>query len=321
MSRILVVRMSSMGDLVHTLPAITDLTRRFPSFEIDWLAEEGFVDIPFLHSSVSQVVPLALRRWRKQWWKPASWLELRQLYRDLQFAHYDLIVDCQGLLKSAVIASWAKKCPLGGFDRHSIREPLASFFYDKTFSVPRDLSAVDRNRLLFGRIFGYTPDLQQVDFGLKPPSPLPWLEHARPYSVFLTATSRSEKEWPESSWIALAHHPVMAGQTFVLPWGSALEKQRAERLAAAIPRAMVAPKLSLAEAAALLAHAAAVVGVDTGLSHLANAYDRPLVGIYTDTDPALTGIIESPRARNLGGKAQLPSVETVAQAVSEVRQA
>ena len=309
MMNVLIVRTSSMGDLIHTWPAITELKAHYPNFRIAWLAEESFADMARLHPAVAQVIPLAWRRWRKHLWQLATWREIAALRQTLRATRWELVVDSQGLLKSAIPAKWAK-APLTGYNWHSIREPLASLLYDKRHQVSKDLSAIERNRQLFGKIFGYTPQGEPV-FGVQPGERPSWLLSGR-YAVLLHATSRASKEWPEAHWIALGSQLAQQhDMVLVLPWGNAAEKQRAERLAAALPAAVVAPKLSLLEAAGLIGHASAVIGVDTGLTHLANALKVPLVAIYTDTDPHKTGVVETAQATNLGNIGQCPSVDEV----------
>lgn len=318
MSRLLLIRTSSMGDLVHTLPAVTDLARRFPAMAIDWLVEESFADIARLHPAVAGVVPIAMRRWRKALFSTGTWRELRAVRTTLRSSHYDLVLDSQGLMKSVLFGKLVRDAPMAGYDRASIREPMASLFYDKRYSVSWERNAVDRNRLLFGQVFGYEPDLVQCDFGVRT-GPAPDWCPAR-YAVLLTATSRDSKLWPEASWVALGSTlTARDGLQCVLPWGNAAEQQRAQRLAALIPGALVAPRERLDVAAALLAHAQAVVGVDTGLTHLANAVDVPLVAIYTDTDPLRTGVVETARSRNIGGIGQCPDVGAVLAVLAECR--
>lgn len=307
-----------MGDLIHTLPALTDLARRFPDVRVDWLAEEAFVDIPRLHPAVDQVIPIAWRRWRKRLWHPATWGALRACHQALNARRYDLVLDMQGLIKSALVARWVRNTPLGGYAADSIREPLASRAYDKTYQVSRSLSAIERNRRLMGLAFGYQPDPTPPHFGIQPGPRPDWLD-ANDYAVLLTATSRAEKEWPETHWLTLGAALQSQGLSVIWPWGSPPEHARALRLAEALPGSKVAPRLSLAQAAGLLGHAAAVVGVDTGLTHLANALDRPLVAIYTDTDPQLTGVVPSPCAINLGGVAACPNADAVLSALARCR--
>lgn len=304
---IVLIKTSSLGDVLHNLPVVTDILQHFPGAKIDWVVEEGFAALPKLHPGVRHVIPVAVRRWRKSWW--ASRHEMGSVCRTLRDQHYDLAIDTQGLLKSALITrcTHTLRC---GYTRGSAREPLASWFYDRTFSVGKDLHAVERNRLLAAAALGYDT-AGAPSYGICTPDiALPWLT-AQPYSVLLHATSRDDKLWDEENWIALGKHLHLNGMRAVLPWGSEKERARAERLSALIPDALCAPRLNLNEAAALLGRARAVVGVDTGLSHLAAALDVPTVGIYTATDPGLTGLYAGARAVNLGGKQASPTVDNV----------
>lgn len=312
-SRILLVKTSSLGDVLHNLPVVGDIARRHPHAKIDWIVEEGVAQLPGLHPGVHDVIPVAVRRWRKQLLDGNTWHELHEFRRKLAERDYDLVIDTQGLLKSALIARSASagRC---GYDWGSAREPLASLFYDRTYSVPRNLHAVERNRRLAGLALGYEPQ-GAPDYGIRAPQlELPWLPDA-PYVVLLHATSRDDKLWDERNWIALGNRLHDAGLRAVLPWGNDKEKARSERLAAAIPDAICPPRLDLNQAAALLGHARAVIGVDTGLSHLAAALDVPTIGIYTSTDPGLTGLYAGDRAVNLGGRNQSPSAGEVLSAL------
>lgn len=312
--KILLVKTSSMGDVLHNLPVVTDILLRFPHARIDWAVEEGFAALPALHPGVEQTLTVALRRWREGWWKSRG--EIKAACASLGTAPYDAVLDTQGLLKSALVARCAQgsRC---GFDRRSAREPLAALFYNQTFAVPRALHAVERNRRLAGQALGYVPDTP-ADYGIRAPGVmLPWLP-PEPYVVFLHATSRDDKLWAEDNWIALGKALHERGLRAVLPWGSEAEKSRAARLCAALPGAVCAPRLDLQEAAALLAGARGAIGVDTGLSHLAAALGVPTVGVYVSTDPGLTGLYAGDRAINLGGKDANPAVDDVLGALARV---
>nr|WP_314901712.1 lipopolysaccharide heptosyltransferase I [uncultured Deefgea sp.] len=320
MQKILIVRLSSMGDVIHQMPAITDLVRAFPDAVIDWVVEEGFAELPRLHPAIRRVIPVALRRWRKAPLAVSTRAEWAKFKTELRACRYDLILDAQGLLKSAAVARMT--CgPVAGFDRNSCREPLASFAYHRRYPIAKSLHAIERNRRLTAAANGYSLR-GEMDYGLNVPlQNLSWLGDP-PYAVLLTATSRADKEWPESHWIELAQRCITEGVRPVFPWGSEAELQRAQRLAAAFPSAtsaIVPPKLSLTDAAVMLAGSRIVVGVDTGLAHLAAAVAVPVVAIFCASEPELTGVRAATFALNLGGNGKPPSVEQVWDAVQSGR--
>jgi lipopolysaccharide heptosyltransferase I len=304
---IILIKTSSMGDVLHNLPVVTDILHHFPVAKIDWVVEGNFAALPALHPGIRQVVPVAVRRWRKSWWRARR--EIRASCQALRTSHYDFAVDTQGLLKSALITRCinAARC---GLDWKSTREPLASLLYDRTFFVEKNQHAVERNRQLVAQALGYSLD-SAADYGIIAPDvTLTWCPDA-PYAVLLHATSRDDKLWDEHNWIELGRHLSDAGLCAILPWGSALERKRSERLSAAISNAICAPHIDLRDAAALLGRARVVIGVDTGMSHLAAALGVPTIGIYTATDPGLTGLYAGSKVVNLGGAGSPPDVDTV----------
>lgn len=305
----LLVKTSSLGDVIHNLPVLTDIRRHFPEATVDWCVEEGFAAIPGLHPGLGRVIPVALRRWRRRLLQRATWREISSFGRELRRDRYDLVIDTQGLLKSALVARRAQG-PLCGYSEDAAREPLAAKLYDRRYSVPVDLHAVHRNRQLAAAALGYTVD-DPPDYGIAAvPADFAWLPPS-PYVVLLTATSRDDKLWPEDHWIALGRELHARGLHAVLPAGTQPERDRAARLVAEIPGAVAAPPLYLQDLAAVLAGAQSVVGVDTGLTHLAVALGRPTVALYTATDPGLTGVLGAGFHRNLGGKALIPEVAEV----------
>lgn len=307
--RILIVKTSSLGDVIHNLPVVSDIRRQWPDAAIDWCVEESFSAIPRLHPGVGRVLPVAVRRWRKQLFDGGTWSEMGALRRSLRERDYDAVLDTQGLVKSALIATQAIG-PKLGYDAASAREPMAARFYDRHVTVSRALHAVVRNRELAAGALGY-PLRGDPDYGIAAPAGhFDWLPR-QPYVVFLTATSRDDKLWPEAHWITLGEQLAAKGFKIVLPAGNPVERQRAARLAAAIPGALAAPAMKLPELATLLGDARAVVGVDTGLSHLAVALAVPTIALYTATDPGLTGVLGAGFHRNLGGKSRIPAVSAV----------
>lgn len=316
MPKILLVKTSSMGDVIHNLPVVSDILLHFPDAEIDWVVEESFAGIPALHPGVRDIIPVAVRRWRKSPFSTTVRAELRNFRQRLRSKYYDVVLDSQGLIKSALITRLAQgaRC---GLDWSSAREPLAAVFYDRTIHVDKTLHAVERNRRLAGRAFGYTPD-DTLNYGVvAPPLALPWLPASR-YVVLLHATSRDSKLWPEAGWIELGAHLHRQGIRCVLPWGGSTEQQRSQRLAEQIPDSVVPPALGLDQAATMLSCAVAATGVDTGLIHLAAALNIPALAIYCASDPGLTGLHASGRVLNLGSAGAPPDTATVIAALDSL---
>jgi len=315
MPRILFVKTSSLGDVVHHCPAVSDAARHLPGAAIDWVVEEAFAGVAAMQQAVRRVIPVALRRWRAAVWRPAVWREFAEFRRALAAERYDFIVDSQGLLKSALLCRLARG-ETHGMDGGSAREPLAARFYARRHHVPRGLHAVERNRRLTAAALGY-PLEGDCDYGLRAEG-APTVAVSAPYAVLLTMTSRADKLWAEARWIELARALAARGVRAVLPWGSAEERARCERLARAIEGARVPPRMDVADLARLMRRAQCVVGVDTGLVHLAAALDVPAVGLYCGSDPALTGLYGSARARNLGARAAPPAPGEVIMALEEI---
>lgn len=306
--RVLLVKTSSLGDVVHNLPVASDILAAHPAAEIHWVVEEAFAAVPRLHPGVARVLPVAVRRWRTRLLERATRAELGAFLDALRQVEYDAILDTQGLFKSALVARAARGLR-HGLDFVSAREPLG-WLYDRTYRVPWSLHAVERNRLLAACALGYALR-EGVRYGIRAPLARPeWLPPGR-YAVLLHATSARSKLWPEPCWIELGKWLARQGWRCVLPWGSELERACSERLAQAIPQSLVPPPLSLEQAAALIAGASAVAGVDTGLTHLAAALGLPTAGLYCATDPASTGLYGCARAVNLGGVGRPPPVAEV----------
>lgn len=320
MRSILLIKISSLGDIVHNLPVASDIHARFPEASIDWVVEESFAALPRLHPAVHRVLPVALRRWRGSLWSPETWQQIASFKRSLQSQRYDLVLDTQGLVKSALIARLAHGRRAGNA-AETAREPLAARFYDSTYAIPQNQHAVARYRWLAAAALDYTPDFEDsmpLDYGITAaPLVAPWLP-PRPYALLLTATSRADKLWPEPDWLALGAALHARGLSCVLPAGSAEERERAQRLAAGMARAVVAPALALDAMAQLIAGAAIVVGVDTGLTHLAAALNRPVVALFCSTDPVQTGVYATANAVNLGDIGAPPSADVVIATVASL---
>jgi heptosyltransferase-1 len=311
--RVLIVKMSSMGDVVHALPVLSDIELRLPSAHVDWLVEPPFAALPAMHPFVRQVLPVAWRKWRKALARRESWNEMRRLREALRREPYDLVLDLQGLMKSAL---WGRQArgPLAGYDRDSAREPLATLFYTRRAAVPRTLHAVERCRRLAATHLGYRLPDGAPRFGIKPPAPS-WHPPA-PYAVLIPGASRKEKLWPEPSWSAIGQRFATLGWTPVVLWGNPSEEAQARRIAAGCS-GLLPPFLTVKDMAAVLGGARQVVGLDTGFSHLAAALGRATIGIYCDHDPGLAGITGSGPVASLGGKRQAPDLVDVMRALEQ----
>jgi heptosyltransferase-1 len=309
---VLVVRPSSLGDVVYALSIVSDIRRHRPGLAVDWVAERGFVPLVELCRDVRRVVPFALRRWRTAPLAPSTWRDIAAFRRALRATHYGVILDLQEQVKGALIARTARGVR-HGFDRASIREPLATLGDDVHHRVPRELHFVERARRLAGAALGYAP-AGPPRWSLRVPSTAASLPD-RPYVVVLHATSRDDKLWPDDRWRSVLGAWDRAGFASVLPWGSASEHARSERLAQGIGGAIVPAWLSLHDVAALLARATLAIGVDTGFTHLAAALGTPTIAIFSVTDPARHGVAcAGSHATDLGTRGAAPSVDAVLEA-------
>ena len=314
--KILLVRVSSLGDVLHNLPMVADILRHHPQATIDWVVEEGYVSLVRLNPHVRRIIPFALRRWRKGLTRAATRAEIKGFFRTLREERYDYVFDTQGLLKTGIIMGAARLSPggrkvgLANGSEGSGYEGISRIFH--TDSIPLDprTHAVARGRLVAAAALGYRVD-SAPDFGLPPPqaaSRPDWLPR-EDYAVFFHGTARDAKKWASSNWIetgrALAPMPVL------LPWGSEQEKREAEALAAALPNARVLPRLSMMDAVTLAQQAALAIGVDTGLTHIAAAFLRPTVEIYCDSPKWKTEGNWSDRIANLGDLGAPPAAAEV----------
>lgn len=280
-----------MGDVIHTLPALTDAQRAIPNLQVDWVVEKSFSEVPSWHSVVRKVIPVEIRRWRKNLFKPQTWQEWQAYKQTLQAEQYDAVIDAQGLIKSAVLATRLARGKKYGYDKNSAREGLSSLFYDKTFGIPYQQHAVERIRKLFAAALGYQLNDEVGDYDIARYFVKKSEESTacKPYIVAVHATTRDDKHWLEGYWAELFELCGNANIDVHLPWGNEQEKLRAERLAGTGEHILVLPKMSLKELAVELTNANAVVSVDTGLSHLTAALDTPNVILYGATDPKLIG--------------------------------
>lgn len=286
--RVLIVKVSSLGDVIHALPAVTDAVRAKRDLRFDWVVEEAFAEIPSWHPAVDKVIPVAFRRWRKHLFKTWHSGEFKAFKSNLQEQHYDLVIDAQGLIKSGIISRLSRGLTVGLSNR-AIREPLATLFYNVVYTVPWQQHAVDRIRELFARTFHYSFDYQTCDYGLNLAQFREQAQAAERYLVFFHGTTWESKLWPDAYWQKLAVIAGANGYRVKVLWGNSEERERARQIARAGAHVDILDQLSLSQIARLLTNSAGVVAVDTGLGHLAAALSVPAVSIYGSSSPDLTG--------------------------------
>lgn len=285
-----------MGDVIHCLPIIADIHAHFPNAVIDWVVEEGFVDILRLHPYISSIIAVAVRRWRKYLFSRNTWHEIAALKKQLSSQPYDVILDTQSLVKSAVLTTLANG-KRHGQNYKSARDAMAAFFYNQRHFVSRNQHALAMYRQLAAHALRYALPHTLPDYGL----PTAHIASSMTndfansiklpvhYVTALHATSRDSKLWPVAYWVALGNALNQQGLSLVLPWANEVELARAEAISCHVPSAVVLPKLNLVQLAPIIAGAKAAIGVDTGLVHLAVALKIPTIAIYTDTYPKLNG--------------------------------
>lgn len=285
---VLIVKVSSLGDVIHTLPALTDAERAIPGIKFDWVTEEAFTEIPAWHAAVNKVIPVALRRWKKNIFKMLFSHEFKNFKKTLNATQYDLVIDAQGLLKSGYLSSLSKG-KVVGFAKNSAREKAATWFYDETYEVSWQQHAVERTRKLFAQALGYNIENQAVDYGLSIAQFNSHKKNEKKSLYFLHGTTWETKLWPEKYWIELGEIAAKNSYSINLLWGNEEEQLRAIRIAEAIPSANVMSQLTLTEIASHLMQTDIVIAVDTGLAHLAAALGRPTIALYGASDSDKTG--------------------------------
>ncbi len=325
--KILVVRVSSLGDVVHNMPMLADLHRYCPNAEIDWVVEEAYAPLVRLNRCVAKVIPFALRRWRRSLLAAGTRAELARFRQTLREVAYDLVFDTQGLLKTALVMRMARLAPggrrigLANATLGSGYEPVSRIFHDASIAVPLRAHAVARARAVAAGALGQAPAATMADFCLDAPpvsaAASAWLPTV-PYAVFFHGTARAAKQWAPAHWIAVGRMLAARGMPVLLPWGSAAEHLAAQSLAAAIPGALVLPGLPMMDAVVLARQAALVVGLDSGLTHIAAAYCRPTVELYCDSPRWKTEGNWSPQIINLGDTGHPPAVAAVLAAIERL---
>ncbi len=314
--KILLVRVSSLGDVLHNMPIVADILAHFPEATIDWVVEEAYFDLVKLNPFIRKIIPFALRRWRKKILSPSVLSEIAAFKKTLQAETYDVILDTQGLFKSGAIMGMANggaKVGLANGTEGSGYESASRIFHTLSVSVEKRTHAVLRGRLLAARALGYFDKIQSMptDFGLTAPELKPEWVPEKNYAVFFHGTAGASKKWPAHDWITLGKYLNLLGYPILLAWGNNHELLEAEQLALHMPNARVLPQLSMMEAIVLAWRATLVIGVDTGLTHIAAAFGRPTIEIYSATPRWKTEGNWSDKIINLGDKGAPPSVDEV----------
>ena len=327
--KILLVKLSSLGDVLHNLPIIWDLRSRLPNAQIDWVVEEGYVHLlqPLLtregFQGIDRIIPFGLRRWKKSIFSLDSWRQFFAFKKDLQQVSYDVIIETQGLLKSALVCALAKKSPnavvagLANATEFSGYEPLARNFYSQSVQVPAQCHAVDRSRWVMCSAIDQpliareeSPQFYPNEFIKKIPKATVAGLHS-PYVLFFHSTAREAKRWSNENWATLGKELASRGFQVVLPWGNSSERAVSEMLAAQIPGAFVPPAFSIEQAFSVINDAVLTVGVDTGLTHLAAVLNKPTVEIYCDSPRWKTEGYWSEKIGNTGDLQHPPGVKEV----------
>lgn len=306
------------------MPMVADIHRHFPDAQIDWVVEEGYTSLVGLNRHVRKIIPIALRRWRKTLFSAATRAEIGAFRRQLRAERYDVVFDTQGLLKTSVVMRMARLAPQGrriglaNATEGSGYEPVSRIFHDQSIPVGIHTHAVTRARLVAAGALGYQME-GMPDFALRPPEParFGWMPE-QPYVVFFHGTARAAKQWPQERWVRLGQALAARGLPVLLPWGSAKEQEAARQLAAGIPGATVLPALPMMQAVALVQQARLVIGLDTGLTHIAAAYGKPTVELYCDSPRWKTEGNWSDSIRNLGDLGTPPSEEEVLRAALDL---
>jgi heptosyltransferase-1 len=314
MTEILFIKTSSMGDVLHHMPAVTEAKAHFPEARIAWVVDEMYAPLAALHPAVDEIIPIAQRRWRRQLFSARSWREFFAALGKLRARRYDRVIDTQGLVRTGIMARLARG-ERHGYDRDSIREPLAARFYDVNHKVGWDLHVIARNRTLTAKALGYEAE-GAPDYGFDRAKIQPSRDGN--YAILFHATAKAKKEWPEDRWIETGRALAKRGLEVVLPWGNDTERARSQRIASQVPNARVPERVPIFDVARLIAGARIVCGVDTGFLHIAAALGVPVVAVFTITK-SHTAIPVGPGPVEMIGAAHgLPEARDVIAAIDKV---
>ncbi|SMG45877.1 lipopolysaccharide heptosyltransferase I [Paraburkholderia susongensis] len=318
MKRILIVKVTSLGDIVQALPVVADIKRAFPGVQVDWAADEAFAELVHWSEGVDRVLCAPLRRFKKA----RRWSDLKAIWAsiaELRAYRYDYIIDIHGVYKSAIIAFLARSSQRIGYQSQDLGERGAAFAYTGRFGPRPQGNAWHGMRISASEALGYEVDGPPI-YNLRLPEPLtqPFTPGSAPVAAFFHATSKNDKKWPPGHWAAIGRELSERGFHVVLPWGSAGERAEAEQIAAQVPGATVLPSMSVTEIAQMIDACALVVGTDTGFVHLAHALQKRTVMIFTATSPSHCGVDAPFRSISIGDGRSVPPIGTALEALDYV---
>ena len=338
--KFLIVKISSLGDVLHNLPIIWDIRKHFPDAQIDWVVEEGYVDLlkPLQSKGefrgIDRIIPIALRRWKKDIFSSKNWQEFKKFIQILRQEEYDQVIDFQGLIKSAVVCSLAKRSDQGkttglaNATEYSAYEPMARMFYSQSVQVPKRCHAIDRSRYLLSSAcqIPLIDRTSSPEFYLKPAIDDLFQKNisddqkelVSPYVLCFHATARDAKKWDINSWISVGKYLISRGFNPVFPWGNSMERRASEKLVSHIGGGIVPPAFSISQYFDIISNASLIIGVDTGLTHLSAALNQPTIELYCDSPVWKTEGFWSEKIINLGDTGKPPSTDEAIAAINRL---
>jgi heptosyltransferase-1 len=318
MKRILIVKVTSMGDVIQAQPIVSDLKRAFPGVEVDWAVDESFAEIAGWNPGIDRVLCAPLRRFKKarRW---ADFKAIAQSIAELRAHPYDVAVDIHGVYKSAIIAFLSRSRRRLGYRSEDLGERGAAFAYTGRFVPPRDRNAWNGMRETVSTALGY-PLEGPAEYNLRIPAPAyPLVDTGgRPLAMLFHAASKDDKKWPAAHWIAVARELVQRGFHVVVPWGSPAERAEGLAIVEEVEGAELLPQLSVTEIAQVIAASDFVIGVDTGFVHLAHALGKRTVMIFIATSRETFGNNVPFRSVSIGEGNSVPPVAEALAAIDHV---
>ena len=280
--KIAIVKLSALGDIVHAMVVLQFIKNHHPKIEIDWVVEEDFKELLEFHPDINQVHKVNIRKAKK---KKSFFLLVSELRKIRKFGSYDLVIDMQGLIKSALVSRLMISPVTLGFNRFSIREGIASILYNKTFNYGYDKNVIERNIALIEFALGLSVSKQEIEHKL------PFLHSSRKYSnsdlsdikkniLLVPGASHKSKCYPVSN---LANLITLFDANFLVIWGNQKEKKMADKLKVLSPSINICQKLSIDQLISLISQIDLVIGPDTGPTHIGWALNIPSITLFGST--------------------------------------